>query len=250
VRGNTRVFFLESPANPLLEICDIAAICEIARGADARVVVDNVFATPIFQSPLKLGADVVVYSATKHIDGQGRVMGGALLGTRALLDEAYRDMIRHTGPSMSPFNAWVMLKGLETLELRVRRQSDTAAMLAGQLAAHPRVKALRYPTRPDHPQYEIARRQMSGGGSVIAFDLGSQAAAFKFLNGLRLLDIANNLGDAKSMATHPTTTTHRAMTEEQRLEIGLTAGWVRISIGLEGPGDLARDIERALDGNT
>ena len=148
------------------------------------------------------------------------------------------------------FNAWLLLKGLETLELRVRRQSDTAAMLADRLAAHPRVKSLRYPTRPDHPQYDIACKQMSGGGSLIAFDLGSQEAAFKFLNGLRLLDIANNLGDAKSMATHPTTTTHRAMTEEQRLEIGLTAGWVRVSIGLEGAQDLARDIERALDGNT
>ena len=250
VRDATRVFFLESPANPLLEICDIAAISEIARAAGARVVVDNVFATPIFQSPLKLGADVVVYSATKHIDGQGRVMGGAVLGARALLEEAYRDLIRHTGPSMSPFNAWVLLKGLETLELRVRRQSDTAAMLADRLAAHPRVKTLRYPTRSDHPQYDIAARQMSGGGSLIALDLGSQAAAFRFLNGLRLLDIANNLGDAKSMATHPTTTTHRAMTEEQRLEIGLTAGWVRLSIGLEGAQDLARDIERALDGNT
>jgi len=250
VRHNTRVMFLESPANPLLEICDIGAICQIARDAGARVVVDNVFATPIYQSPLKLGADVVVYSATKHIDGQGRVMGGAVLGSRALLEEAYRDLIRHTGPSMSPFNAWVLLKGLETLELRVRRQSDTAAMLADRLAAHPRVKSLRYPTRPDHPQYDIACKQMSGGGSLIAFDLGSQEAAFKFLNGLRLLDIANNLGDAKSMATHPTTTTHRAMTEEQRLEIGLTAGWVRVSIGLEGAQDLARDIERALDGNT
>jgi O-succinylhomoserine sulfhydrylase len=249
VRENTRVFFLESPANPLLEICDIAAICEIARGANARVVVDNVFATPIYQSPLKLGADVVVYSATKHIDGQGRVMGGAVLGSRALLEEAYRDLIRHTGPSMSPFNAWVLLKGLETLELRVRRQSETAAMLADLLAAHPRVKTCRYPTRPDHPQFEIARRQMSGGGSLIAFDLGTQEAAFRFLNGLRLLDIANNLGDAKSMATHPCTTTHRAMTEEQRLEIGLTPGWVRVSVGLEGPEDLARDVQRALDGN-
>ena len=249
VRENTRVFFLESPANPLLEICDIAAISEIAKGANARVVVDNVFATPIYQSPLKLGADVVVYSATKHIDGQGRVMGGAVLGSRALLEEAYRDLIRHTGPSMSPFNAWVLLKGLETLELRVRRQSETAAMLADLLAAHPRVKSCRYPTRPDHPQFEIAQRQMSGGGSLIAFDLGTQEAAFRFLNGLRLLDIANNLGDAKSMATHPCTTTHRAMTEEQRLEIGLTPGWVRVSVGLEGPEDLARDVQRALDGN-
>ncbi len=249
VRENTRVFFLESPANPLLEICDIAAISEIATGANARVVVDNVFATPIYQSPLKLGADVVVYSATKHIDGQGRVMGGAVLGSRVLLEEAYRDLIRHTGPSMSPFNAWVLLKGLETLELRVRRQSETAAMLADLLAAHPRVKSCRYPTRPDHPQFEIAQRQMSGGGSLIAFDLGTQEGAFRFLNGLRLLDIANNLGDAKSMATHPCTTTHRAMTEEQRLEIGLTPGWVRVSVGLEGPEDLARDIQRALDGN-
>ena len=249
VRENTRVFFLESPANPLLEICDIAAISEIARGANARVVVDNVFATPIYQSPLKLGADVVVYSATKHIDGQGRVMGGAVLGSRVLLEEAYRDLIRHTGPSMSPFNAWVLLKGLETLELRVRRQCETAAMLADLLAAHPRVKACRYPTRPDHPQFEIAQKQMSGGGSLIAFDLGTQEGAFRFLNGLRLLDIANNLGDAKSMATHPCTTTHRAMTEEQRLEIGLTPGWVRVSVGLEGPEDLARDVQRALDGN-
>jgi O-succinylhomoserine sulfhydrylase len=247
VRPGTKVLFLESPANPLLEICDIAAICEIARNVGAKVIVDNVFATPIFQSPLKLGADIVVYSATKHIDGQGRVMGGAVLGARAVLDEAYRDFIRHTGPSLSPFNAWVLLKGLETLELRVRAQGATAAVLADLIAAHPKVADCRYPGRPDHPQSEIASRQMSGGGSLIAFDLGSREAAFAFLNALQLLDIANNLGDAKSMATHPTTTTHRAMTEEQRLEIGLTPGWVRVSIGLESPADLARDIERALD---
>jgi len=247
VRPNTKVVFLESPANPLLEICDIAAIAEIARTVGARVVVDNVFATPIFQSPLKLGADVVVYSATKHIDGQGRVMGGAVLGARALLEEAYRDFIRHTGPALSPFNAWVLLKGLETLEIRVRAQSATAARLADLIAAHPKVRDCRYPGRPDHPQYDIAQRQMSGGGSLIAFDLGSRGAAFAFLNALELLDIANNLGDAKSMATHPTTTTHRAMTEAQRLEIGLTPGWVRLSVGLESPADLARDIERALD---
>ena len=247
LRPNTRVLFLESPANPLLEICDIAAIGEIARSVGARTVVDNVFATPIFQSPLKLGADVVVYSATKHIDGQGRVMGGAVLGARALLDEAYRDFVRHTGPALSPFNAWVLLKGLETLELRVRAQSATAAILADLIAAHPKVTDCRYPGRPDHPQFEIAQRQMSGGGSLIAFDLGSREAAFAFLNALELLDIANNLGDAKSMATHPTTTTHRAMTEAQRLEIGLTPGWVRVSVGLENAADLARDIERALD---
>jgi len=254
VRPNTKLFFLETPANPLLEMCDIAAISAIAREIGAKVVVDNVFATPIYQKPLQLGADIVVYSATKHIDGQGRVMGGALLGDQALIDEAYRDFIRHTGPSMSPFNAWVLLKGLETLDLRVRRQSETAAALADRIAAHAKVKTVRYPGRTDHPQHEIAKRQMTGGGnamtgggSLVAFDLGTQAAAFRFLNRLQLVDISNNLGDAKTMATHPSTTTHRAMTEEQRLEIGLTAGWVRLSVGLEGLGDLGRDIDRALD---
>ena len=254
VKPNTKLFFLETPANPLMEICDIAAISAIARETGAKVVVDNVFATPIYQKPLQLGADIVVYSATKHIDGQGRVMGGAVLGAHALVEEAYRDFIRHTGPSLSPFNAWVLLKGLETLDLRVRRQSETAAALADRIAAHAKVRSIRYPGRSDHPQYEIAARQMTGGGnamagggSLVAFDLGSQEAAFRFLNRLELLDISNNLGDAKSMATHPSTTTHRAMTEEQRLEIGLTAGWVRVSVGLEGAGDLARDIERALD---
>ena len=247
VRPNTKLFFLESPANPLLEICDIAAIGEIARSVGARTVVDNVFATPIFQSPLKLGADVVVYSATKHIDGQGRVMGGAVLGAADLLAEAYRDFIRHTGPALSPFNAWVLLKGLETLDLRVRRQSATAASLADRIAAHARVRDCRYPGRADHPQYAIAQKQMTGGGSLIAFDLGSRDAAFRFLNALEILDISNNLGDAKSMATHPSTTTHRAISEEQRLEIGLTSGWVRLSIGLEGESDLSRDIDRALD---
>jgi O-succinylhomoserine sulfhydrylase len=247
VRPNTRVFFLESPANPLLEICDIAAICAIAAEAGAKVIVDNVFATPIFQQPLELGADVVVYSATKHIDGQGRVMGGAVLGAADLLAEAYRDFIRHTGPALSPFNAWVLLKGLETLDLRVRRQSAAAAALADRLAAHAKVKACRYPGRADHPQHAIAARQMSGGGSLVAIDLGSQDAAFRFLNALELWDISNNLGDAKSMATHPSTTTHRAMSEDQRLEIGLTPGWVRLSLGLEGERDLARDIDRALN---
>ena len=245
---NTKLFFLESPANPLLEICDIAGICALAKEIGAKVVVDNVFATPIYQSPLKLGADVVVYSATKHIDGQGRVMGGAILGDAALLDDAYKDFARHTGPAISPFNAWILLKGLETLDLRVRRQTQTAAALADLIADHPRVKAIRYPTRPDHPQYAIAQRQMTGGSTLIAFDVGTRAAAFRFLNALEIVDISNNLGDAKSMATHPSTTTHRSMTQEERLEIGLTDGWVRVSIGLEGEVDLARDIGRALDG--
>ncbi len=253
VRPNTRLFFIETPANPLLEICDIAAIVAIAREIGARVVVDNVFATPIFQSPLKLGADIVVYSATKHIDGQGRVLGGAILGEKALIEESYRDMMRHTGPALSPFNAWVLLKGLETLDLRVRRATETAAALADLIADHPKVLACRYPGRRDHPQHEVAVRQMSGGGNqlggstLIAVDLGSREAAFRFLNALELVDISNNLGDAKSMATHPPTTTHRSMTEEQRLEIGLTAGWVRLSVGLEGASDLARDLTRALD---
>ena len=254
VRPETKVFLVESPANPLLEMTDIAAVSAIARASGAKVVVDNVFATPIFQKPLQLGADVVVYSATKHIDGQGRVMGGAILGETALLDEAYRDPMRHTGPALSPFNAWVLLNGLTTLDLRVRRQAETSAALADRIAAHARVKACRYPGRPDHPQYEIARRcltggtnTMQGGGTVVAMDLGSQTAAFNFLNALNIVDISNNLGDARSMATHPTTTTHRSMTEEQRLEIGLTPGWVRLSVGLEGVGDLGRDIERALD---
>jgi O-succinylhomoserine sulfhydrylase len=248
VRPTTRVFFLESPANPLLEVSDIAGICAIAKEAGIKVVVDNVFATPILQAPMKLGADIVVYSATKHIDGQGRVLGGAVLGARKLLDEAYRDLIRHTGPTLSAFNAWVLLKGLETLELRVRAQTATAALLADRIAAHAKVMACRYPGRADHPQHAVAMGQMSGGGSLIAFDLGSARAAFRFLDALQIIDISNNLGDAKSMATHPTTTTHRPLTEAQRLEIGLTPGWVRLSVGLEGADDLGRDIERALDG--
>jgi O-succinylhomoserine sulfhydrylase len=254
VRPNTKLFFIEAPANPLLEITDIAAVCAIAREIGAKVVVDNVFATPVFTKPLELGADVVAYSATKHIDGGGRVLGGAILGSRQLLDEAYRDFIRHTGPTLSAFNAWVLLKGLETLDLRVRRATETATRLADEIAASAKVKAIRYPGRPDHPQHEVALRQMTGGtntfqggGTLIAFDLGTREAAFRFLNALDVVDISNNLGDAKSMATHPTTTTHRAMTDEQRAEIGLTPGWVRLSVGLEGAEDLSRDIGKALD---
>jgi O-succinylhomoserine sulfhydrylase len=188
------------------------------------------------------------------MDGQGRVLGGAVLGSKKWINDVLQPFIRNTGPALSPFNAWVLLKGLETLDLRVRAQSATAAGLADRIAEHPKVKTIRYPGRADHPQHDIAQRQMTGGGNamagggnVIAFDLGSREAAFRFLNALQLLDISNNLGDAKSMATHPTTTTHRAMTDEQRAEIGLTPGWVRVSIGLESPRDLARDIERALD---
>ncbi|RAK58888.1 O-succinylhomoserine sulfhydrylase [Phenylobacterium hankyongense] len=247
VRPNTKAFLVESPANPLLEVTAIGAVAEIAHAAGAKLVVDNVFATPIFQKPLALGADVVVYSATKHIDGQGRVLGGAILGGAELMTEAYKDLLRHTGPAMSPFNSWVLLKGLETLELRVRRQTENAGRIADLIAAHSKVNRTIYCGRPDHPQAAIIANQMTGGGNVIAFDLGSREAAWRFLDALQIVDISNNLGDAKSMATHPSTTTHRSMPEEQRQEIGLTQGWVRMSVGLEGPGDLGRDVNRALD---
>src|SRR3954470_16043663 len=247
VRPNTRAFLIESPANPLLEVTAIGAVAEIAHAAGAKLVVDNVFATPIFQKPLALGADIVVYSATKHIDGQGRVLGGAILGANDLMTEAYKDMHRHTGPALSPFNAWVLLKGLETLDLRVRRQTENAARVADAIAAHAKTRRVIYPGRPDHPQAAIIANQMSGGGNVIAFDLGGREQAWRFLNALEIVDISNNLGDAKSMATHPSTTTHRSMPEAERLEIGLTEGWVRMSVGLEGPRDLCRDIDRALD---
>ncbi|HEX2801270.1 MAG TPA: O-succinylhomoserine sulfhydrylase [Phenylobacterium sp.] len=247
VRPNTKAFLVESPANPLLEVTAIGAVAEIAHAAGAKLVVDNVFATPIFQKPLALGADLVVYSATKHIDGQGRVLGGAILGPEPLMTDAYKDIARHTGPALSPFNAWVLLKGLETLELRVRRQTDNAARVADVIAAHRKTVRTIYCGRPDHPQAALIANQMTGGGNVIAFDLGSREAAFRFLNALQIVDISNNLGDAKSMATHPCTTTHRSMPEAERLEIGLTEGWVRMSVGLEGAGDLSRDLNRALD---
>ncbi|CAN5376227.1 O-succinylhomoserine sulfhydrylase [soil metagenome] len=247
LRPNTKAFFVETPANPLLEIADIAGVAAIAKAAGAHLVVDNVFATPVFQKPLTLGADVVVYSATKHIDGQGRVLGGALLGDHALLEEKYRDILRHTGPAPSPFNSWVLMKGLETLDLRVRRQTQTAAALADRIGAHSAVKQVLYPFRDDHPQAAVARKQMTGGSTIVAFDLGSKESAFDFLNALSIVDISNNLGDAKSMATHPATTTHRAVPAEEQAQIGLRVGHVRLSVGLEDEADLARDVERALD---
>jgi O-succinylhomoserine sulfhydrylase len=247
VRPNTKAFLIESPANPLLEVTAIGAVADIAHAAGAKLIVDNVFATPIFQKPLALGADVVVYSATKHIDGQGRVLGGAILGPEKLMTDAYKDILRHTGPALSPFNSWVLLKGLETLELRVRRQTENAAKVADLIAASSKVRQTVYCGRKDHPQAAIIANQMTGGGNVIAFDLGGREAAWRFLDALQIVDISNNLGDAKSMATHPSTTTHRSMPEEERLQIGLTEGWVRISVGLEGAGDLNRDVSRALD---
>lgn len=247
VRPNTRAFLVESPANPLLEVTPIAEVAEIAHQAGARLVVDNVFATPVFQKPLELGADIVVYSATKHIDGQGRVLGGAILGGAELMTESYRDILRHTGPALSPFNAWVLLKGLETLDLRVRRQAENAVQVTEALAGHAAVRRVVFPGRPDHPQANLIARQMSGPGNVVAFDLGDRARAWAFLDALGIVDISNNLGDAKSMATHPSTTTHRSMSESERLEIGLTEGWVRMSVGLEDAGDLADDVLQALD---
>ena len=242
-----QLVLLETPSNPMLELVDLRAVADLAHAAGAIVVVDNVFATPLLQQPLTFGADVVVYSCTKHIDGQGRVLGGAILGAEKLMTDSYKDILRHTGPAMSPFNSWVLLKALETLELRVRRQTENAGKVSTAIAASGKVRQTIYCGRPDHPQAAIIANQMTGGGNVVAFDLGSRDAAFRFLNALQIVDISNNLGDAKSMATHPCTTTHRSMPEAERLEIGLTEGWVRMSVGLEGAGDLTRDVSRALD---
>jgi O-succinylhomoserine sulfhydrylase len=248
VRPNTRTFFLESPTNPTLDIIDIAAVAEIAHGAGATLVVDNVFATPLWQSPLALGADCVVYSATKHIDGQGRCLGGVILASEEFIQKHVHMFLRQTGPSMSPFNAWVLLKGLETLHLRVRRQTDTAAAVSVFLVEHPKIKRLIYPGRPDHPQAETARKQMRGGSTLVAFEIdGDRAATFRFLNALELISITNNLGDAKSLVTHPATTTHQRLTPEQRAELGITDGLVRFSAGLEHPDDIVEDLRTALD---
>ncbi len=241
------VTFLESPSNPMLDLVDIAAVAELSHRAGARLVIDNVFATPMFQRPLELGADVVVYSATKHIDGQGRCLGGAVLGSKKFIDDVFQPFYRNTGPSMSPFNAWVMAKALETLELRVERQTANAARIAGWLEARPDVRQVRYPGLDSHPQHALAKRQMSGFGSLVTLELpGGKAAAFRFLDALSLIDISNNLGDAKSLVCHPATTTHSRLTPAERADIGVTEGVVRVSIGLEHPDDLIEDLERAL----
>ena len=246
-RPNTKAFFLESPTNPTLEIIDIGAVAEIARGAGAKLIVDNVFATPILQHPLALGADIVAYSATKHIDGQGRALGGVVLGNSDFIDAAHI-YLKHTGPSMSPFNAWVMLKGLETLPLRIARQSETAAALADVLAGHPAVERVIYPGRPDHPQYDVANKQMSGGSTLVAFEVkGGKAAAFRLANALTLIGLSNNLGDAKSLLTHPATTTHQSLTPEMRATLGISDSLLRLSAGLEDIEDLRADLSQALD---
>jgi O-succinylhomoserine sulfhydrylase len=248
VRPNTRVFFLESPSNPTLEIIDIAAVAEIAHAAGANLVVDNVFATALWQKPLALGADCVVYSATKHIDGQGRCLGGVILGSQHFIDTHVKTLLRQTGPALSPFNAWVMLKSLETFSLRVERQTRSAARIADALASHPRLARLIACSRSDHPQAALIARQMSGGSSLITLDLsGGRAAAFRFMNALTLIRISNNLGDSKSLVTHPATTTHQRFTAEARADIGVTDGLVRLSVGLEHPDDLIADLAQALD---
>jgi O-succinylhomoserine sulfhydrylase len=248
VRPNTKTFFLESPTNPALEVIDIAAVAKIAHAAGATLVVDNVFSTPLYQRPLELGADCVVYSATKHIDGQGRCLGGVILASEEFIQAHIHTLIRQTGPSLSPFNAWVLLKGLETLSVRVQRQTDTAASVAVALAEHPKVKRLIYPGRPDHPQAEIAQRQMRAGSTLVAFEVkGGKAGAFRFQDALKLIRISNNLGDAKSLITHPATTTHQRLTPAQRAELGISDGLVRLSAGLEHPDDVLDDLITALE---
>ncbi len=247
MRPNTKVVFLETPANPTLALLDLQAIADVAHAGGARLLVDNALASPIVQRPFDFGADIVVYSATKHIDGQGRCLGGAILADKAFLETEFQPFLRHTGPALSPFNAWVLVKGLETLALRVERQSETAFKLARRVEAHSAAKRTLYPFLESHPQHVLARSQMTTGGTLLSLDLGSKAAAFAFLNALEIIDISNNLGDAKSLATHPATTTHRALPEADRRAIGIGEGLVRVSIGLESEAALARDFERALD---
>ena len=242
-----KAVFFESPSNPMQELIDVAAVAEMADSVGARVIVDNVFATPVLQRPMELGADVVVYSTTKHMDGHGRTLGGVILGSKEFIFEELQPWMRHTGPSMSPFNAWVILKSLETLSLRVERQCATALAVAEALEGRSGVSRVIYPGLASHPQHGLAGRQMSRGGTVVTFELeGGTPAAFKMLNNLELVDISNNLGDAKSLATHPATTTHRRLGSEVRAAMGISDGIVRLSLGLEDPEDIVADVERAL----
>ncbi len=249
IRDNTRVLFCESPANPTLELVDLAAVAAIAKSAGALFMVDNVFATPLLQNPLKLGADVVIYSATKHIDGQGRCLGGVVLSSAAFIQDHLQNYLRQTGPSLSPFNAWVLLKGLETLPVRVERQTASAAKVADFLAERPEVERVMYPGRADHPQRALAEKQMKAGGPLVAFHLrADKAATFRFMDALRVIKISNNLGDAKSLIAHPATTTHQRLNDEAKAELGITPGTVRLSVGLEHPDDLMADLAQAFSG--
>jgi len=248
VTKNTKVLFMETPTNPTLEVYDIAEVAKIAHSVGAKFVVDNVFATPLYQSPLQLGADVVVYSATKHIDGQGRVLGGCILSTEKIITDHYHQLLRQTGPSLAPFNAWVLLKSLETLPVRVERMTQTAGAIADKLAGHDKLTRLVYPGRKDHPQAAVVAKQMRAGSNLIAMEIkGGKAGAFRFQNGLKLIGITNNLGDAKSLITHPTTTTHQRLTPEQRAELGIGDGLVRLSVGLEHVDDLLGDLLGAIE---
>ncbi len=244
----TKCVFLETPSNPTLEIIDLPAVADLAHKAGARVVVDNVFATPILQKPLQLGADIVMYSATKHIDGQGRTLGGAVLtNDQSYFDDELESFVRHTGPAMSAFNAWVLLKGLETLDIRVSRHCENAVKVAQFLENHSSVSKVLYPGLPSHPQYQLAQAQMSAGGTIIAFEInGGKEACFNALNALNLIDISNNLGDAKSLVTHPATTTHQRLSDEEKAHLQITPGLVRLSVGLEDADDLIEDLDQAL----
>ena len=243
----TRAVFIETPSNPTMEIVDLAAVSKLAKAAGALVIVDNVFATPLLQRPLALGADIVVYSATKHIDGQGRCLGGAILGTTEFIHGALGPYLRHTGPALSPFTAWTLVKGLETLELRVERHVQNATKVARFLEGEKRVTRVLYPGLESHPQHKLAMKQMRAGGTVVSFEIdGGKEAAFRVLDALRLVDISNNLGDTKSLLTHPATTTHSRMTPEARLTAGVTDGLLRIAVGLEDTADICEDLDQAL----
>jgi O-succinylhomoserine sulfhydrylase len=245
----TNLVLLETPSNPMLELVDVPAVAKLAHAAGAIVVVDNVFATPLLQQPLKLGADVVVYSCTKHMDGQGRVMGGAVLGTTKWINDVLQPFIRNTGPALSPFNAWILLKGIETLALRVDAAGRSAAAIADFLVEQRGVTRVWYPTRADHPQHALAVKQMTGGGSVITFEVvGGKTGAFEVMNGFKLIALSNNLGDSKSLATHPATTTHMRIGEEERSRLGITDGIIRVSVGLEDVDDIKDDLRQALQG--
>lgn len=247
IKKNTKIFFFESPSNPCLEIIDIKQVCLLAKKNKITSVVDNIFASPILQQPVKFGADVIIYSGTKHIDGQGRAMGGAVCSSKKFKEDILKPFLRHTGPCISPFNAWVLLKSLETIKIRVYAQSESALQIAKELEKHKNVEKVYYPFLKSFPQYALAKKQQDKGGTMVAFKIkGKQKEAFKFINRLKIFDISNNLGDTKSLVTHPTTTTHKVLGEEERLSLGITSNLVRLSVGLEDIKDLKEDILQAL----
>jgi O-succinylhomoserine sulfhydrylase len=247
LKPGVQAVFCESPSNPGLELVDLKAVAELTHQAGGLLVVDNVFASPLLQKPLQLGADIVVYSATKHIDGQGRSLGGAVLGSAKYINESLAPFLRHTGPALSPFNAWILVKGLETMDLRVRQSCESALKIAQFLEKHARVDRVRYPGLESHPQHALAKQQMSGFGTVVTLNVGkSKAETFRFLNALKLARISNNLGDSKSLVTHPVTTTHRSLKPEERERLGITDALIRFSVGLEDPQDLIEDLDQAL----